>query len=299
MIKKLLLSGIAFAALAMGSASAADLGRPVYKAPPPPLPPVISWTGWYVGLNAGGAWSNDNEIDNTINSTFCNTALNGCNPNQWSNALAAAVAPSFDTGHHASFIGGGQIGYNWEAAPWLYGLEADFQGADIHGDGSFTDTVHVPFSAAPFVPFTDATVNGVASEKLNFLGTFRGRLGWTTASTNPLLLYVTGGLAYGHTETDVSFSSHFTNCFCGPDPSTSISKDEWRAGWTVGSGLEWMFAPHWSLKGEYLYYDLGHVSVDNTLNQLNGAATPFVAVGITSEAHYKGNIARGGVNYHF
>jgi outer membrane immunogenic protein len=70
------------------------------------------------------------------------------------------------------------------------------------------------------------------------------------------------------------------------------------AGWTLGGGFEWMFAPRWSLKGEYLYYDLGSVTVNNTVTAFTGAI-PFYGVGIASEAHYNGSIARGGVNYHF
>jgi outer membrane immunogenic protein len=259
-------------------------------APPPVL--FQSWTGWYVGLNAGGAWGNNNGVDNTINSTFCNIAIPGCGPNQASNALAAAVPGTFDTGKNSGFIGGGQFGYNLQAGQFVWGLETDFQGADIHGDSSLTNSVGVTG-----FPGTTATVTGEASQKIDFFGTLRGRLGWTP--TAPWLIYATGGLAYGHTKTDVSFTSHFAPCFCGPDPSSSVSQDEWRAGWTVGGGVEWMFAPQWSLRGEYLYYDLGSVSVDNSLNQLNGAGARFVGVGITSDVHYKGNIARAAINYHF
>jgi outer membrane immunogenic protein len=188
-----------------------------------------------VGLNAGGTWSNDNEINNSVTSSFC---------------------------------------------------------ADVHGDSNITNSA----STGPVLP-TTATVTGAASQKIDFIGTLRGRLGWTP--TAPLLFYMTGGLAYGHTRTDVSFTSHFTSCnTCTDDPFTSASTDEWRAGWTAGGGVEWMFGPHWSLKGEYLYYDLGNVSLDNLLDQ-RSVGRPFVTVGIRSEAHYKGNIARVGVNYHF
>ena len=103
--------------------------------------------------------------------------------------------------------------------------------------------------------------------KSNFLGTLRGRLGWTPSA--PWLLYVTGGLAYGHTETEVALSTHISG-LCGggalgcPDASGFASKDDWRAGWTVGGGVEWMFAPRWSFKAEYLYYDLGHVNLNTS-----------------------------------
>jgi outer membrane immunogenic protein len=104
---------------------------------------------------------------------------------------------------------------------------------------------------------------------------------------------VTGGLAYGHTETSASFSE-------GNDfpANSAASIDAWRAGWTIGSGFEWMIAPSWSIKGEYLYYDLGTVTVNNAINTLAFGA-PFFSVTIASEAAYRGSIARGGINYHF
>ena len=277
-------------------ASSADLG-PIYGRPPPPmgfyghplLPVGFSSPGWYVGLNAGYGWGNSNGIDNSIISTFCDPSINQCDPNQLSSATATAVPLNFDT-HPKGFIGGGQIGYNFPTGALVWGIEADFQGADIRGDANVANTAGVP----DFSPNT-VTVAGTASQKLDFLGTLRGRLGWTP--TPPWLFYVTGGLAYGHVKTDVSFSEHIAFCVCGPDGFTSVSNDEWRAGWTVGGGLEWMFAPRWSIKGEYLYYDLGHVTLNKVLSQ---EVTPvFTDVGISSEARYRGSIARAGVNYHF
>ena len=284
----LIVGGIVAVALTQ-IASAADLPRkaPAYQPPPPP---VLSWAGWYVGLNAGWGWGHNDGIENSVVSTFCDPTINSCNPNSLTNAMSAAVPLKFDTSPDG-FIGGGQIGYNFQMTPgWLVGVEADFQGADIHGDASATNTTNVAGFA------TTVTIAGTASQKLNFLGTLRGRLGWTP--TAPLLLYVTGGLAYGHVETNVSFSEHLTACVCGPDPFSSVSNDEWRAGWTVGGGLEWMFAPHWSVKGEYLYYDLGHQTLDSALSQVV-SDIKHANIGISSEATFKGSIARVGVNYHF
>jgi outer membrane immunogenic protein len=82
--------------------------------------------------------------------------------------------------------------------------------------------------------------------------------------------------------------------------STSISTSDTRAGCTIGGGLEWMFAPRWSLKGEYLYYDLGSVSLNPTLTLSQPPGGPvYEVLGIHSEAKYKGSIARAGVNFHF
>src|SRR5262249_22783585 len=123
----------------------------------------------------------------------------------------------------------------------------------------------------------------------------RGRLGWTPSA--PLLLYATWGLAYGHTSTSVSFAE-IASLFSGFNANAAASVDAWRTGWTVGGGFEWMFAPQWSVKAEYLYYDLGTVTVNNTITAFSGS-TPFFGATIASEANYRGSIARGGINYHF
>jgi outer membrane immunogenic protein len=269
-------STIAFAQIA----SAADLGRRVYKAPPPPPTPIYSWTGWYVGLNAGYAW--ENTIDNTVTTNACFNNF----PAILCPAAAAAIPTRFDT-HPKGFIGGAQIGYNYQIAPdWLVGIETDFQGADIKGDDSQSNSVKIG-SANPF------NSTGTGSQKIDWFGTVRGRLGWLPV--NPLLVYATGGLAYGHTRTDVSFASAI-----GPlTGAAAVSQDDTRAGWTIGGGLEWMFAPNWSLKGEYLYYDLCTVTLNSTVNVFVAGNVLQTSTGIQSDAHYHGNIVRGGVNYHF
>jgi outer membrane immunogenic protein len=126
----------------------------------------------------------------------------------------------------------------------------------------------------------------------------RGRLGWTP--TPPLLVYATGGLAYGHVQTDASFSGQ--TFFSGTQlitGSTAISQSDTRAGWTVGGGLEWMFAPQWSVKAEYLYYDLGTVTLNQTFTLLGIGNPRNINDNIQSVAHYRGNIARAGLNYKF
>jgi outer membrane immunogenic protein len=274
-------------------ASAADLPRkaPPYTPPPPPAP-TLSWTGWYVGLNAGGIWSNNFNFDNTASS--CNLILPGCTPTGISIALAAAVPLSFDVGNKASFIGGGQFGYNYQTGALVWGLETDIQGTNLRGSASTLNTVPVVGGGL----ISSATVSAAANAHLNVFGTLRGRLGWSPSP--PWLLYATGGLAYGHVETDVAFASTLDGCIavCNANNLTSASYDKWRAGWTAGGGAEWMFAPRWSAKLEYLYYDLGKVTLNTLLDQ-RGSGIPVALIAISSEAHIRGSIARVGVNYHF
>src|SRR5712675_1863438 len=113
-----------------GSASAADL----LKAPAMPLGPVLSWTGWYIGATAGYGWTNQG-IDNVVTSTFCNPADGGCGAITGpvaSAALAAAIPPHLST-NPKGFIGGGEFGYNQQVGQFVWGVEADFSGADIKG----------------------------------------------------------------------------------------------------------------------------------------------------------------------
>jgi outer membrane immunogenic protein len=271
-------------------ASAADLPRkaPAYTPPPPP---ILTWNGWYGGLNAGGIWANNSDFDNTATSFGVGGAASNVAA---AAAMAAAVPLSFDTGNKAGFIGGGQFGYNYQTGAVVWGVETDIQGTSLRGSAS-------AFNQAPIVGFEPATadVSSAANSKLDVFGTLRARLGWTPSP--PWLIYATGGLAYGHVDTNVAFTSHINGCNnCGPDPVAFAENAKWRAGWTAGGGVEWMFAPQWSAKLEYLYYDLGHVTLNTALNQtLVPSGIVCCTAAIASEIHYRGSIARVGVNYHF
>ncbi len=300
MMKKLLLSGVALAALAVTPVLAADLGRPVYKAPPPaPAPLVYNWGGWYVGLNAGGHWFNDDSVD--ISSSSGDFAPGQPNADIFASNFAALATGPFGTGHNGSFIGGGQLGYNWEfGGAWVAGFETDIQGVSHNNDASTT--------SSSLVDAVGNTIDGTVSvdRSLDYLGTVRGRLGYLATPT--LLAYATGGLAYGHVKSSACISELAS---AGPDAhllggaSTCGDFSETRAGWTVGGGLEWMFAPHWSLKAEYLFYDLGHVDYSAgaiapvLIPPAVDAGSPLFVNSMQARTHFDGSIARGGINYHF
>ena len=266
--------------------SAADL--PVKAQPLPPPAPVYNWTGFYAGVNAGGGWGNY-KVDNTLTPGACTLAPALCT------AVFAATVPGQFASHPTSFIGGVQIGYNYQfARNWVAGLEADFQGSDFKSAASVTNSAN--FVTAPT---GTVTLTSSASQKLDWFGTLRGRLGWLPV--DPLLIYATGGLAYGHTETSVSYSGQTTSlgALVENGPLVSNSQSKTPVGWTVGGGVEWMFAPRWSLKAEYLYYDLS-VTLDTVYSVTNVAGNVFNhSANIQSVAHYAGNIARVGVNYKF
>ena len=136
------------------------------------------------------------------------------------------------------FIGGGQIGYNWQRSQWLFGLETDFQGSGERGSSTACGVAGCP---------AGSTIT-TADYRLDWFGTARGRIGYLPSQR--VVLYGTGGLAYGALRTNL------TSGVVGIGTGTS-STDDTRVGWTVGVGAEAALDQHWSVKLEYLYVDLG------------------------------------------
>jgi outer membrane immunogenic protein len=256
--------------LLAGPALAADLAvkAPVYKAPPTVVP---TWAGWYVGGNAGWVGS----ADNTVTNTGTDTGVGGLG-----SVLAGGGLPASVPVKYSGFLGGGQFGYNWQNGSWVYGLEADIDGSSASGS---TTAV---FPGGAFVPNSSTY-----SRELDWLATVRARVGFTVVPS--FLVYGTGGLAVGETKVGSSESCPLANPSCGSEPSMNLTSANTAAGWTAGAGVEWMFAPRWSVKAEYLYVDLGNHS--NTLTYTYG---PNIST-MTSTVRDTDNIVRGGINYHF
>jgi outer membrane immunogenic protein len=192
MRRGLLLLSTALSLVAASSAFAADL--PV-KAPYAPAY-VPTWTGFYAGVNLGGGWADTGA----------------------------------GTGDLSGVVGGGQLGYNWQAGQFVFGIEGDFQGSSQKK----SDTV--------------ATIvgTGTVEQKLPWFATVRGRLGY---APGPVMFYVTGGAAWVNYE------------LSGSAGGLTVSDNTTQSAWTVGGGVEWMFLPHWSTKVEYLYVDTGDKDV--------------------------------------
>jgi outer membrane immunogenic protein len=221
MITRILSVTIGALALSASAVYGADMGPPpVYKAPPPLLPPY-TWTGFYIGAN-GGFGGNNVNYSATVAGFPANATLNS-----------------------SGFLGGGQAGFNWQVSPlWVIGVETDFDGTDISSNASATG------------PFATAT----AGTKVDWFGTVRGRAGFLVAPN--VLLYGTGGWAYGHTTS--SASAVLLGAGAG------VSSSSTQNGWTAGGGLEYAFNPWLSFKTEYRYVDLG------TANLASGAVGPVV-----------------------
>jgi len=256
----------------LGAASAADMAvkAPVYKAPPPVE--VYSWTGFYVGGNAGYAWGRD--------------AINGVEtapvPPFFAVDVAAVSAASSPRLKPSGFTGGGQAGYNWQTGAAVFGVEADIEAfrlrASTTGTFPFPSTLPGGALGPPTTFFTPTS-----SASTDWLFTGRGRLGW---ANDHWLLYATGGVAV------TNLSVNQTIAVLPPFVFNAATSDT-RVGWTVGAGFEYMLASNWSVKGEYLYLDFGN------LNGVGVLTPAFAGFTYANSTHLTANIARVGVNYHF
>jgi outer membrane immunogenic protein len=283
----------AFSFAASGLAFAADMGVP----PTAPPAPVYNWTGFYAGGNIGASFGRAKTDFNiapvTVNTNFFGSFTS---PNF---AGSAITEPS-------GFIGGGQIGYNWQYSPLIVvGLEADLQGALEKDSTNFSNAFSGPtifLGAAPAA--TGVTVTGtVATQyeaKIDWFGTVRGRIGYLFGN-GAVMTYLTGGLAYGRVGVDGTSTASGTaiqGSHIAPFSMTrAVGHSQINTGWTIGSGTEGkLLIPGWTYKIEYLYVDLG---------SLNDLDLPIVAISsvtggqITTHTHFTDNIIRLGVNYQF
>lgn len=298
--------GAVSVALTSVSALAADM--PMYRPPPRYIPPpVISWTGFYMGVNAGYSWG----ISSFIKPSQSIDMLSVGPPVEAEMAVVSATAAGQWLSAPANgFVGGAQIGYNWQASDTLViGAEADAMGfANTKESRQSLALLDVPTSGGmQIASFTEG------SRSLNFLGTVRGRIGYLAWPT--VMIYGTAGLAYGNVSGNFGIQQSLStpgvelNALPGVVP-TPFTPSAWngqssyrtmRVGYTAGMGFEWMFMPGVSLKGEYLYYSLGTVTTPavNMQVQTNPALAPIFANTFRATTKYDGHVLRAGVNIHF
>ena len=238
--------------LPIGAQTADAADLPVKAPAVAPYMPL--WNGWYVGANVGAISARSHA------STFAPSVPGISN---FCLADNCTIDPSQTA---AGILGGLQIGYNFQSGNIVYGVEADFD-----------------LSSARKSSTTTTTTNGLgytwsANTGIEVLGTARFRLGY---AFDRALLYATGGLAYAKVR----------DSYQG-DTTYNWTSTGWRAGYTVGGGVEYMFNKNWSVKGEGLFYDLG--SKDHITQ---GPGLGFAAVGIHD--HMTGAVGRIGLNYLF
>ena len=265
--------------VAAGDPTAANI---LFKAPThDPLLPYCIWCNWYVGVNGGDVYASNNF--STVATPIPDAALGA--PAGVSEGLAALSTGSAPIGSTNAFIGGAQAGYNWQVGNFVPGIEADIEGFSRSG-GSTTTTTQAVVVGVPTISTQTATMS------TSYLGTLRGRLGLLV--TPDWLPYLTGGLAYGGVKASDTLFQTGTNGFFGAGTASFVDT---RLGWALGAGMEWMFAPRWSAKAEYLHYDLGYANFTNLPFSVQLLSSIYQTDAVS--AHFSGDIVRLGVDYHF
>jgi len=272
MKKTVLMSAIALGAMAV-TASAADMpARGPAVAPAPYMAPLFTWTGFYVGVNAGAAWHGNDRCPGLYAYT------NGVIGSRYT-----GFAPACNSDNTA-FTGGVQAGFNWQMGAVVFGLEGDVNWIGNDSKRGFTN-----YAVA-------SQISGVNTYGLdgnphsNMLGSIRGRLGW---SFDRAMLYITGGAAFrnsGSDEVIYAYNSAGVNV-----ASYTVNSGRNNVGWSLGGGLEWAFTNNVSLKLEYLH------------SQFNTGDGVYLtsASGYTGYAFRGDNnrdsvdVARLGINYRF
>ena len=231
--------------------------------------PVANWSGFYLGGNAGS----------------------GIARNKSSTAFVGFPPPVTFTLVPDGYLGGVQAGYNWQAAAWVFGVEADIQGQSLRDNKAC-----ILFSGCIVTPLNNGTTGffgNTYDQKMPWLGTVRGRIGYSVGST---LFYGTAGFAYGQTKTTLNE----INLGVGPafvaNTTQRFEFKKSKGGYVVGAGIEsplkffGLFGPNWTTKTEYLYVDLGTTRTTFT----DASLLPQTFTTRTQE-----HIFRTGINYHF
>ena len=244
---------------------------------------------------------------------------------------AAAVLTGRGSGHSKGIFGGIEIGNNWQVHnDYVVGIEGDFAWLNSKSKTNYSgnQTVCYDYYPDPSYPWLngpcatdqyeyDTVGSGVSTTAVvDWLSTIRARAGYLIQPN--LLTFATGGLALGRVNTSVNISENWTSNynwqgtitpgeFSYSNPySVSSSHSAIRVGYAVGGGAEWMISEHWTLKGEYLYYNLGTASFNSDPLVINATYVdndPNIPVATTAHVRAKaqidGNLARLGVNYKF
>jgi outer membrane immunogenic protein len=227
---------LAFASPAL----ATDLPASMPVKAPPPVAPLYTWTGFYIGGNVGGVTEHTSGTSDFLDS---------------GEIPPFSTNPQHDSFSNTRVIGGAQGGYNWQFSPWgVLGVEADW---DFTNTGySFCRQTDISSAAC----FDNGHGFETITSKAEWFITTRARLG--VLATPWLLLYGTGGAAWGDIQTSLTQSCLVNGCGAS---STSLSlmpstTNDIKSGWVAGAGVEAMIAANWMLRGEWLHIDLGTIT---------------------------------------
>ena len=238
--------------------SAADMAM---KAPYAAPAPIWSWTGFYIGGHVGAGWG-------TTESTVTTLAAPGF----------PAVPVNFPIAQNSrsGFLGGGQIGYNFQSGWAVFGVQADIAGLDVKG----TTPCIVAFSC---------------TAKSDWLATVSGRIGGIVADKT--LVYVKGGAAWMNTTHTLTVPGIGAIVGGPAGIGGSVSTESTAFGWLLGLGAEYAFSPNWTAFIEYNYIDFDTKNSALDLSALGGLGIGAAVANV--DFKNKLSIAKVGVNYKF
>jgi outer membrane immunogenic protein len=248
------------------SARAADVPAKIPAAMPAKAPaaPAYSWTGCYVGANAGAAASGSDFTTSVTPGTHL------VNPAD----LAAVDAAGTGSANDSRFIEGGQVGCNWQTGMLVFGVEGDLDSFSTRS----TSTVNGTLTTGDAFTITN-------SVKTNWLGTVRPRVG---VAADRSLVYVTGGVAF----TNYSYTQTYVDTLSAAAGSSSASSNA--TGWTVGGGWETAWEHNWIFRAEYLFAKFRSISTNGALLDTSGGTNA-----LRGSADLTAQVLRVGMNYKF
>ena len=251
-------------AVAIAPAVAADIPTMPRQPRSPAVvaPPPSNWYGFYIGVQGGYGWGSG-PIGYVPNAAYAGALSGG--------ALPGPVADD-----PKGFIGGITYGTNWQFGNIVLGTESDWSFSSI----KLSQTLG---------PRPGFTVRVTGEQELKYLSTSRGRIGFLVS--NNMLIYGTGGLASGSDEGNSQFNLVAPAVCAGVGNCPAGSHDKLRWGWAAGGGIEFAQGP-WSVKVDYIHYDLGTF-------RYNVADPTFPGGAITASHKVSGDLVRGGIQYRF
>jgi outer membrane immunogenic protein len=264
-------TALAAVAAASSGAAAADVS---FKAPPDP---VVNWDGYYLGASLGASWLHSMQDPSGI------ALLENGNRSRGSTTGGTSATASA-----AGWLGGIQVGRNWQHKNFVFGAEADFSWIGSNNASSSNNMFFAPTG------YTSYNTPTSSSSRVNALSTFRARFGFDFNGTMP---YLTGGFALGHMRNVFSLTGY--NGFGGGTQTGTITQSSWVPGVVLGGGIEHQLTPNWTLRGEVLWVGFQSKSVAN----------PYPATGLFYQSAVNGGgaarfsndltIAKIGLNYRF
>jgi outer membrane immunogenic protein len=283
-MKSMAIGLLAAAAFGIGFGQTALAAEMPVKAPGgPPAAAPLDWSGWYIGAN-GGWVQGTVEHDVTVAS----------------NGVSGVGGVFFDAGNilpvqsvgSGQIIGtgslvGGQIGYQRQNGPVIWGIEFDYQGVKLNGSRPAAGLYGVGIGAPAGFAFNPRF-------STDWLTTLRGRFGVDPGYN--LLLYLTAGAALA----DLKYSNSFLDTFYTPGGAGAVAFSETKFGFAGGLGVEWALSDHWRLRGEYLHVMFNEVTTRNWIMLTPGAGPgcgPCAALFTSRVTDFSEDILRGAINY--